>query len=281
MNELNIALISDVFVGDGARERLLSRLQKAKDAGADLAVLPEIACNPWSPATKQLQEEDAENFGGERCQMQATAAKEIGIGVIGAAILNESGTRHNTCLLWDEAGVLLGTYQKHHIPEEDGFWETSHYSPGITGFPVFNFRGFNIGIQICSDMNRPQGSHLLAAAGADVIVSPRSSELATYDKWRPVWIANALTTGCYVCSVNRPAPEQGVLIGGASIAIAPNGDVLTESCDAITLFTTHQSTIQQARSEYPGYLACRSGVYAREWQNIRDKQHEQQSTRPT
>jgi len=265
MNELNIALISDVFIGDGARERLLSRLQKAKDAGADLAVLPEIACNPWSPATKQLQEEDAENLGGERCQMQATAAKEIGIGVIGAAILNESGTRHNTCLLWDEAGVLLGTYQKHHIPEEDGFWETSHYSPGITGFPVFNFRGFNIGIQICSDMNRPQGSHLLAAAGADVIVSPRSSELATYDKWRPVWIANALTTACYVCSVNRPAPENGVLIGGPSIAVGPNGEVLIESTDAITVCTAHQSTIQQARIEYPGYLACRTDVYAREW----------------
>jgi len=265
MDILTIAMISDVFFDDGASDRLISRLQEAKDSGADLAVLPEIACNPWSPATKNICEEDAEDLGGSRCQMQADAAREVGIGLVGAAILNHSPMRFNTCLLWDEKGDLIGTYQKHHIPEEEGFWETSHYSAGINGFPILEFNGWKIGIQICSDMNRPQGSHLLAAAGADVIVGPRSSELATYDKWRPVWIANALTTACYVCSVNRPAPENGVLIGGPSIAVGPNGEVLIESTDAITVCTAHQSTIQQARIEYPGYLACRTDVYAREW----------------
>jgi len=270
MDELCIAMVSDVFFGGGERERLVARLLEAKDAGADLAVLPEIACNPWSPSTKNLREEDAEEFGGARCSMQSEVAKEVGIGLIGSAILKQNGSRFNTCLLWDEQGELLGTYQKHHIPEEDGFWETSHYSEGVEGFSIFHFLGFNIGIQICSDMNRPQGSHLLAAAGADVIVGPRSTELATYDKWRPVWIANALTTGCYICSVNRPEPENGVLIGGNSIAVAPDGEVLIESCDAITVFTVRQSTIKNARIDYPGYLPCRSDIYAQGWNAIKD-----------
>ena len=120
-------------------------------------------------------------------------------------------------------------------------------------------------------MNRPQGSHLLAAAGADVIVGPRSTELATYDKWRPVWIANALTTGCFVCSVNRPSPEDGVLIGGASIAVAPNGEVVAESCEAITVFTARQSTIEEARIEYPGYLPCRNDLYADCWNKLKEQ----------
>ena len=271
MNELCIAMISDVFFGDGSRDRLHLRLQEAKDAGAKLAVLPEIACNPWSPSSKTSRESDSEELGGKRCQMQSDCAKEVGIGLVGAAILKQQGVRYNTCLLWDEHGELLGTYQKHHIPEEEGFWETSHYEQGTGGFPVLPFRGFNIGIQICSDMNRPQGSHLLAAAGADVIVGPRSTELATYDKWRPVWIANALTTGCYVCSVNRPAPEDGVLIGGASIAVAPNGEVVAESCEAITVFTARQSTIEQARIEYPGYLPCRNDLYAECWNKLKEQ----------
>ena len=190
MDNLSIAMISDVFVGEESKDRLLTCLMNAKGQGADLAVLPEIACNPWSPATKESRGEDAEDLGGERCQMQSNAAKEVGIGLVGAAILKEDENRYNTCLFWDEQGELLGTYQKHHIPEEEGFWETSHYTQGTEGFPVFHFHGFNIGIQICSDMNRPQGSHLLAAQGADVIVGPRSTELATYDKWRPVWVAN-------------------------------------------------------------------------------------------
>ena len=270
MENLVVAMVSDVFFGEGAKERLISRLREAKTSGADLAVLPEIACNSWSPSTKNVRDEDAEELGGARCTMQSEAAKEVGIGLIGAAILEQNGERYNTCLFWDEDGELLGTYQKHHLPEEEGFWETSHYSHGIEGFPVFKFRGFNIGIQICSDMNRPQGSHLLAAAGADVIVGPRASELATYDRWRPVWIANALTTGCYVCSVNRPNPEDGVLIGGASIAVAPSGEVVAESCNAITVFTMRQSTIEEARIEYPGYLPCRSELYAAGWNTIKD-----------
>jgi len=57
METLTIALISDVFFGDGAKERLVSRLQEAKVLGADLVVLPEIACNTWSPATKDKCEQ--------------------------------------------------------------------------------------------------------------------------------------------------------------------------------------------------------------------------------
>ena len=274
MESMTIAMISEVFFGDGAQERLISRMQEAKDAGADLVVLPEIACNPWSPSTKIMQEEDAEELGGKRCTMQANAAREVGVGVIGAAILKIGSKRYNTCLFWDANGALLGAYQKHHIPEEEGFWETSHYSQGTEGFPVFAFCGIRIGIQICSDMNRPQGSHLLGASGADVIVGPRCTELATYDKWRPVWIANALTTGCYICSVNRPAPEGGVLIGGPSIAISPNGEVLVESCEAITIFSVRQSTIKQTRQEYPGYLPCRSDLYASSWESVKDNNYE-------
>ena len=52
MDDLTVAMISDVFIGEGASERLVDRLREAKIAGANLAVLPEIACNPWSAAKK-------------------------------------------------------------------------------------------------------------------------------------------------------------------------------------------------------------------------------------
>ena len=106
---------------------------------------------------------------------------------------------------------------------------------------------------------------LLAAAGADILICPRSSERATYDKWRPVWISNALTTACYVCSVNRPNPEQGVLIGGPSIAIKPNGEIITESENTITSFTAAKNTIEEVRIQYPGYLPCRKELYTKCW----------------
>lgn len=270
MEELTIGLIRAIFTSEDSSEQLTKRLHEAKLMGCDLAVLPEIACNPWSPATNEMVADDAEVIGGPRTTMQAQAAKEANIGLIGAAILQGDSARYNTCLFWNEEGELLGTYQKHHVPEETGFWETEHYDHGIEGFKVFPFHGFNIGIQICSDMNRPQGSHILAALGADIIVGPRSTERATYEKWRPVWIANALTTGCYVASVNRPDEEQGVLIGGNSIAVEPNGKVIAEADDAITTFTVRRSTIEKARVDYPGYLPCRARLYADAWSNLKD-----------
>ena len=86
MEELTIGLIRDIFVGEDASQRLTERLQTVKNMGCKLAVLPEIACNAWSPATKDMQEDDAESIGGPRTSMQAMAAREVGIGLIGAAI---------------------------------------------------------------------------------------------------------------------------------------------------------------------------------------------------
>ena len=65
------------------------------------------------------------------------------------------------------------------------------------------------------------------------ILVPRASEERTYQRWKIVFRANALTSGCYVLSVNRPDPEEGVLIGGPSIAVDPNGAVLLETTDRI------------------------------------------------
>lgn len=262
-----VALISEVFFTDDAPKRLREHLAEAKSGGAELAVLPEIPVNPWSPATKELREDDAEPPNGPRAMMQRDAARDIGIGLIGGAIVRDptTGMRRNTALIISANGELLATYCKNHIPEEPGFWETSHYAAGeqppvpITGFTM------PIGVQICSDINRPEGSHLLGAMGAEAILAPRSTELATYERWKPVFIANALTSCAYVLSVNRPRPEQDVLIGGPSIAVAPNGRVLLETTDAVGLVTLDRAAIAEARIAYPGYLPVRAEMYAKAW----------------
>ena len=61
----------------------------------------------------------------------------------------------------------------------------------------------------------------LGAQGAVAMINPRASEEATYQRWKTVWRANALTSCCYVLSVNRPHPEDGVLIGGPSVVLDP------------------------------------------------------------
>ena len=62
---------------------------------------------------------------------------------------------------------------------------------------------------------------------------PRASEEKTYQRWKPIFRSNAMTGCLYVLSVNRPRPEEGVLIGGPSVAFDPNGELLLETTDRI------------------------------------------------
>ncbi len=267
--KLTIALISETFWEPDGTARLADRLREAADRGADLAVLPELPLNSWSPATKDVNDDDAEPMDGPRARAQAEAAAEAGIGLIGGIIHRaEEGRRTSRALAFDRKGGLVATYEKLHLPQEDGFWETSHYEPGTEPPRRIDAFGVPIGLQLCSDNNRPEGTHLLGAQGVVAMVNPRATEEATFQRWKTVWRANALTSCCYVLSVNRPHPEQGVLIGGPSIAIDPRGEVLVETTDPLALVIIDEGFVNQARRGYPGYLPVRARLYADAWNEI-------------
>jgi N-carbamoylputrescine amidase len=265
--KLTVALISEVFWEPDGIGRLAQRLEEAAGRGADLAVLPELPLNPWCPSTKDAVDEDAEPMGGPRMSAQAKAAADAGIGLVGGIIHRDAdtGRRTSRALAFDRSGALVATYEKLHLPEEPGFWETSHYEPGTEAPQRIDAFGLPVGVQLCSDINRPEGSHLLGAQGAMAVLAPRATEERTYQRWKVVFRANALTSCCYVLSVNRPHPEDGVLIGGASIAVDPNGQVLVETTDPIAVVTLDAEAVRRARIAYPGYLPVRARLYAAAW----------------
>jgi predicted amidohydrolase len=264
---LTVALISEVFWQPDGEERLMNRLKEAADKGAELALLPEIPFNPWRPATKNAVDDDAEEEGGRRTQMMARVAARTGVGMVGGIIRRDpaTGRRTSRALLVDGRGEIVGRYEKLHLPEEPGFWETSHYEPGTVAPKPFEGFGLAVGMQICSDINRPEGSHLLGAQGAEAILAPRATELETYARWRVVFQANALTSCAYVLSVNRPEPEDGVPIGGPSVAVDPEGAMLVETTDRLAVVTLDREVVRQARVDYPGYLPIRAALYAKAW----------------
>jgi predicted amidohydrolase len=268
--QLKVALIRKVFANADGVAELRKALAQAHSQGAQLAVLPEIPLNAWSPATKTCQEDEAEPPAGPRHRAMSEAAREVGIALIGGTIIRDPESRrcHNTALAFDRSGELLGSYRKLHLPEEEGFWETSHYDPGDKPPTVIHGLPMRLGIQVCSDVNRPEGSLLLGALGAEVIVCPRATEAATFPRWKMVLTANALTSCTYVISVPRPQPEFGVALGGPSFAVSPTGDVLLESTEPTTLVTIERNVIEQARQRYPGYLPTRAELYAEGWKSV-------------
>ncbi len=265
-----VALVTEVFHANPEGALLRERLGEALALGARLAVLPELPLNPWSPASRTARPEDAEPPGGGRQRILAEAAREVGIALLGGAIVEdaETGERHNTAILYDSSGEELGCYRKVHLPEEEGYWETSHYVPGTEPPLAMPGPGITVGVQICSDINRPEGPQLLRSQGAELLLVPRATPRETYERWRLVLTANAVMAETYLLSVNRPRPELGVDIGGPSLAVAPDGEVLYEGTDAVAVVELISGRAAAAKGEYPGYLARPIDLYARGWASL-------------
>lgn len=268
---LAVALVPELFHDQDGDRRLRDRLGQARARGASLALLPELPLNRWIGASRSPRDEDAEEPGGPRHRSLAGAAREAGVAVLGGAIVRDSGTgrRHNTALLFDAAGRLVHTCRKLHLPEEAGFWETSHYQPGDDPPEVTAALGLPLGVQICSDVNRPEGTHLLGALGAEAILCPRATESRTWPRWRTVLQAGAITTCAWILTVNRPRPEEGVPLGGPSAVFAPDGAVVRETSEPLALVTIDSARVEAARQDYPGYMPVRSALYARGWRLVR------------
>ena len=269
-----VALLTDVFLEDSDHLRLREYLLEAKSSGATLAVLPELPLNPWSPANRESIREDAEPLGGLRQQVFSRMSSEIGIALLGGAIVTDSktGKRYNTALFYDHNGQLVGQYRKIHLPEEEGYWETSHYMPGTDPPTVIQISEATIGVQICSDINRPQGSQILRAQGAELLLVPRATPSETYERWRLILRANAIMSEVYLISVNRPFSEFGVDIGGPSLAVGPDGEILFEGTEPLAIVEIDGNKLKTIGAQYPGYLPRMVDVYARGWSELIDSE---------
>ena len=269
---LTLALVSDVFHDDDGARRLARVLEEARRGGAELAMLPELPLHRWVPATRQASDEDAEPAGGPRATLLAEAARQAGIAVLGGAIVRHpvTGERHNRALLFDARGELRARYAKLHLPDEEGFWEGAHYAPGSETPRAVDLDGFPLGLQLCSDVNRPEGTHLLAAEGALAVLAPRATEPDSWESWKLVLRANARTACCYVASVNRPRAEGAVPLGGPSFVAGPGGEVVLETSATLSFARLARGTVEAARRRYPGYVAVRAELYARGWMALAD-----------
>ena len=265
---LNMGLIHDVFFGDGAAERLDGLLDQAKAGSAELAVLPELPFDRWIPGTREVRDADGEAPGGPRHRRVCAAAKRAGLGVLGGAIVVENGVRRNRALLADAEGEIVSRYDKLHVPCEAGFWERDHYEPGVKLSAPCDRFGLTLGLQICSDMQRPQTVTALAAMGAEVLLAPRATPPGSHERWRTVLRAAAIASACYVVSINRPRPECGVEIGSPSLIIAPCGEVLVESVEPLTMILLDRDTVAAARESFPGYLDVRADLYGKTWGSL-------------
>ncbi len=154
------------------------------------------------------------------------------------------GLYHNTAVVIDADGSVLGIYRKMHIPDDPLFYEKFYFTPGDTGFRAWPTRFGRVGVLICWDQWYPEAARLTALAGAEILLYPTAigwhpSEKAEYGvnqhgAWETIQRAHAVANGCYVAAVNRvglerPEGGDGLEFWGQSFVAGTSGQIIAKA----------------------------------------------------
>ncbi len=102
----------------------------------------------------------------------AALAKELGV-VLPISVFERAGQAHyNTTVMADADGKQLGIYRKSHIPDGRGYQEKFYFSPGDTGFKVWDTAAGKVGLGICWDQWFPEAARAMALMGAEILLYP-------------------------------------------------------------------------------------------------------------
>lgn len=247
-----------------------ARIREAAAQGAQIICLQELYrslyfCQHFDERHFDL----AESIPGATTQALQTLAAELGVVIVSSLFEKRAdGLYHNTAVVFDADGSNLGIYRKSHIPDDPSFYEKYYFTPGDTGYKVFNTRFGRIGVLICWDQWYPEAARLTALKGAQILFYPTAigtlpdenpTQRAEYmEAWETIQRSHAVANGCFVASVNRVGTEENLTFWGDSFVCGPFAQFLARagSDEQILLAECDLALIDQQRRAWP-YLRDR------------------------
>jgi N-carbamoylputrescine amidase len=257
------------------------RIREAAGKGAQIVCLQELFrsqyfCRQEDPGFFDL----AEPVPGPTSESLAQLARELQVAIVGSVFERRApGVYHNTAVVVDADGSLLGIYRKMHIPEDPGYYEKYYFTPGDLGFPCFDTRFARVAALVCWDQWYPEAARLAALAGAQVLFYPTAigwhpaekawEGAAHIDAWRTIQRAHAIANGLYVAAVNRVGhegpPETGLEFWGGSFVADPFGSLLAEAPldrEDTLIVECDPRRIEEVRRNWPFLRDRRIDAYA-------------------
>lgn len=249
----------------------LALADQAARQGAQILCTQELFRTPYF-----CQAEDHANFAlaepipGPTTAAFAKLARRRRVVVIASLFERRApGLYHNTAVVFDADGALLGRYRKMHIPDDPLFYEKFYFTPGDLGFCAWPTRYGKIGVLICWDQWYPEAARLTALQGAQILFYPTAigwhpSEKAAHGTqqhaaWETVQRAHAVANGCYVAAVNRVGHERpyggdGLEFWGQSFVAGTQGHVLARAAvdrPETLLVPVDLAAVDETRTHWP------------------------------
>jgi 5-aminopentanamidase len=212
----------------GKKEDNLKKvLPVAKNADLDLLVLPEFFATGYQFASQDEVAELSEEIpGGVTTETLCELSHQKGFYVV-AGLPERDGDRFfNSAVLAGPEG-FIGIYRKTHL----FFEEKLYFSPGDTGFRVWDTTAGRIGIMICFDWFFPESMRSLALMGADIIAHPSNLVLPYCPQSMPT---RCLENKVFAITANRIGEEKrkegpSLRYIGQSLIVSPEGKVLVKA----------------------------------------------------
>jgi N-carbamoylputrescine amidase len=273
MPKVTLGLLQHGCTADPAAnlKKTLALAERAARQGANIICTQELFRSQYF-----CQSEDHENFKlaepipGPSTKAFQKLAKKHGVVIIASLFEKRaSGLYHNTAVIIDADGSLLGIYRKMHIPDDPLYYEKFYFTPGDTGFRAWNTKFGKIGVLICWDQWYPEGARLSAMQGAEILFYPTAIGWHPQEKteygvnqhgaWETIQRSHAVANGCYVAAINRigtetPIGGPGIEFWGQSFVAGTSGQILAKASidqEEVMLVAIDLDRVDVTRTHWP------------------------------
>lgn len=216
--------------------------------GAELIVLQELHNSLYFCQVESVDNFDlAEPIPGPSTDMFGELAREYGVVIVTSLFERRApGLYHNTAVVIERDGTIVGKYRKMHIPDDPAYYEKFYFTPGDLGFHPIDTSVGRLGVMVCWDQWYPEAARLMALQGAEILIYPTAIGYESSDApeeqqrqrsaWQTVQRGHAVANGLPVVAVNRvghePDPSgqtRGITFWGTSFVAGPQGEIYYEA----------------------------------------------------
>ena len=224
-------------------------VREAAEKGAQIILLPELFERQYFCQERRY---DYYDFAKKTEENDAVirfkeVAKELSVVIPVSFYEKDGNTLFNSVAVIDADGEILGVYRKTHIPDDHYYQEKFYFTPGNTGFKVWDTRYGKIGVGICWDQWFPETARAMALMGAELIFYPTAIgsepilESDSMPHWRRAMQGHSAANIVPVIAANRygkedvtPTEENGgqnssLIFYGSSFITDETGGIIASS----------------------------------------------------
>jgi N-carbamoylputrescine amidase len=257
-------------------ERLV---REAAGRGAQIVLLQELFATPYFPITQETRHFGLAGpaEGHPVIERFRRLAGELEV-VLPVSFFERAGQAYfNSVAVIDADGTQLGVYRKSHIPDSGGYQEKYYFSPGDTGFRVWDTAYARIGVGICWDQWFPESARTMALLGAEVLLYPTAIGSDppvpgddSKDAWQTVQRGHAVANAMPLVAANRTGVETaeggepGICFYGSSFIASENGALVTEASrdrEEVIAATVDLDAVRYQREDWTFFRDRRPELY--------------------